>query len=127
MKQVSKDESESESLMSESLTANPITPYAQVSTPPQSNSYSNTNSGDHDSFSDNPVPRSASSDGYSSGSNDSEYDNDDDDDDDDDHDDDDDCDDDCFGDAANQSQTGATTPPANGLFSPGSTPQVQSN
>ena len=84
MKQVSKDESESESLMSESLTANPITPYAQVSTPPQSNSYSNTNSGDHDSFSDNPVPRSASNDGYSSGSNDSEYDNDDDDDDDDD-------------------------------------------
>jgi hypothetical protein len=58
-------------------------------------------------------------------------DGDDDDDDDDDHDDDDDCDDDgvddCFGDAANQSQTGATTPPANGLFSPGSTPQVQSN
>jgi len=52
-------------------------------------------------------------------------------DDDDDDDDDDDCDDegvdDCFGDAANQSQTGATTPPANGLFSPGSTPQVQSN
>jgi hypothetical protein len=51
--------------------------------------------------------------------------------DDDDDDDDDDCDDDgvddCFGDAANQSQTGATTPPANGLFSPGSTPQVQSN
>jgi hypothetical protein len=35
--------------------------------------------------------------------------------------------DNCFGDAANQSQTGATTPPANGLFSPGSTPQVQSN
>jgi hypothetical protein len=52
-------------------------------------------------------------------------------DDDDDDDDDDDCDDegvdDCFGDAANQSQTGATTPPANSLFSPGSTPQVQSN
>jgi hypothetical protein len=50
---------------------------------------------------------------------------------DDDDDDDDDCDDEgvdgCFGDAANQSQTGATTPPANGLFSPGSTPQVQSN
>jgi len=48
-----------------------------------------------------------------------------------DDDDDDDCEDegvdDCFGDAENQSQTGATTPPANGLFSPDSTPQVQSN
>jgi len=87
MKQISKDETESESLMSESLTANPITPYAQVSTPPHSNSNSINNSGDRDnreSFSDNPVPRSASNDDYSSGSNDSEQDFDDDDDDDDD-------------------------------------------
>lgn len=69
--------------MSESLTANPITPYAQVSTPPHS-SNSNNNSGDRESFSDNPVPRTTSNDDYSSGSNDSEQYLDDDDDDDDD-------------------------------------------
>lgn len=68
---------ESESLMSEALTANPITPYAQVSTPPHSNNNGGHNQ--HESFSDNPVQRSTSNDGYSTGSNDSDDDNDDDD------------------------------------------------